>query len=49
MVIFLQLKILCLTREITFNDFFIKIKTEFARNGLDIPEDIELIELAHME
>ena len=35
--------------EISFDDFFAKVKTEFSRNGLTVPEDVELIELAHME
>jgi hypothetical protein len=35
--------------EISFDDFFAKVKIEFARNGLTVPEDVELIELAHME
>ncbi|MEO7983808.1 MAG: hypothetical protein ABI688_06985 [Bacteroidota bacterium] len=34
---------------ISFNDFLAKVKIEFAKNGLAVPEDIELIELAHME
>lgn len=38
-----------MSQEISFNDFYAKVKTEFAKNGLAIPEDIELIELAHME
>jgi uncharacterized protein (DUF302 family) len=38
-----------MTTEISFDEFFEKIKIEFAKNGLAVPEDIELIELAHME
>jgi uncharacterized protein (DUF302 family) len=38
-----------MSQEISFNDFFEKIKIEFAKNGAAVPEDIELIELAHME
>ena len=38
-----------MTQEISFAEFFEKVKTEFAKNGLALPEDIELIELAHME
>ena len=36
-------------QEISFGDFFAKVKTEFSRNGLIVPEDVELIELAYME
>ena len=38
-----------MSQEISFDDFFAKVKTEFSRNGLTVPEDVELIELAHME
>jgi uncharacterized protein (DUF302 family) len=38
-----------MSQEISFNDFFARVKTQFAANGLEVPEDIELIELAHME
>lgn len=38
-----------MAQEISFNEFFAKVKTELAKNGLAIPEDIEMIELAHME
>jgi hypothetical protein len=38
-----------MAQEVSFNTFFAKVKTEFAKNGLAIPEDIEMIELAHME
>ena len=36
-------------QEISFNDFLGKVKTEFAKNELAIPEDMEMLELAHME
>lgn len=38
-----------MAQEISFNDFFAKVKTEFAKNGIAIPEDVEMLELAHME
>ena len=38
-----------MSQEISFDDFFAKVKTEFSRKGLTVPEDVELIELAHME
>jgi hypothetical protein len=38
-----------MAQEISFNDFLGKVKTAFAKNELTFPEDIELIELAHME
>ena len=49
MVIIQQLKTYNMPQEISFNDFFAKVKTEFAKNGIAIPEDMEMIELAHME
>ena len=38
-----------MAQEISFNDFLGKIKTEFAKNELALPEDMEMLELAHME
>jgi uncharacterized protein (DUF302 family) len=36
-------------QEMSFDEWFAKVKTEFAKAGLSLPEDIELMELAHME
>jgi hypothetical protein len=46
---YLKFKTYSMSQDISFNDFFAKVKTEFAKNGLAVPEDIELVELAHME
>lgn len=35
--------------EMSFDEWFAKVKTEYAKAGLELPEDIELMELAHME
>jgi uncharacterized protein (DUF302 family) len=35
--------------ETSFNEWFAEVKTEFAKAGLTMPEDIEMMELAHME
>jgi uncharacterized protein (DUF302 family) len=35
--------------ETSFEDWYAEVKTEFAKAGLTLPEDIELMELAHME
>ena len=35
--------------ETSFDDWFAEVKTEFAKAGLTLPEDIEMMELAHME
>ncbi len=35
--------------EIPFDDWYAKVKTEFEKAGLTLPEDIEMMELAHME
>lgn len=32
-----------------FEDWYAEVKTEFAKAGLSLPEDIEIMELAHME
>jgi uncharacterized protein (DUF302 family) len=36
-------------KESSFEDWFAEVKTEFAKAGLTLPEDIEMMELAHME
>ena len=36
-------------QEMSFDEWATKVKTEFANAGLSLPEDIELMELAHME
>ena len=33
----------------SFEDWYAEVKTEFAKAGLTLPEDIEMMELAHME
>ena len=35
--------------ETSFYEWYAEVKTEFAKAGLTLPEDIELMELAHME
>jgi hypothetical protein len=35
--------------ETSFNDWFAEVKAEFAKAGLTLPDDIEMMELAHME
>ena len=35
--------------ETTFGEWYAEVKTEFAKAGLTLPEDIEMMELAHME
>jgi len=35
--------------EMSFEDWYAKVKPAFAAAGLTLPEDIELMELAHME
>lgn len=35
--------------ETSFDDWYAEVKTEFAKAGLTLPEDIEMMELAHME
>lgn len=35
--------------ETSFDNWYAEVKTEFAKAGLTLPEDIELMELAHME
>ncbi len=32
-----------------FDEWFAKVKTEFDKNGLILPDDEELMQLAHME
>lgn len=36
-------------KETSFNDWYAEVKTEFSKAGLTLPEDIEMMELAHME
>ena len=33
----------------SFEDWYAEVKTEFAKAGLKMPDDIEMMELAHME
>ena len=35
--------------ETSFEQWYAEVKTEFAKAGLALPEDIEMMELAHME
>jgi hypothetical protein len=35
--------------ETSFNEWYVEAKTEFTKAGLAMPEDIEMMELAHME
>ena len=35
--------------ETSFEEWYAQVKTEFAKANLTLPEDIELMELAHME
>ena len=35
--------------ETSFNDWYAQVKTEFTKAGLVLPDDIEMMELAHME
>jgi len=36
-------------KETSFEEWYADVKKEFAKAGLTLPEDIELMELAHME
>lgn len=36
-------------KETSFDEWYAEVKSEYAKNGLTLPEDIELMELAHME
>jgi|GEM_PF-4126144 len=36
-------------KETSFNEWYAEAKAEFEKNGLILPGDIELMELAHME
>lgn len=38
-----------MSTETSFDIWFAEVKTEFAKAGLTLPEDIEMMELAHME
>lgn len=35
--------------ETSFEDWYAEVKTAFTKAGLILPEDIEMMELAHME
>ena len=35
--------------ETSFEEWYDEVKTEFAKAGLILPEDIEMMELVHME
>lgn len=35
--------------DMDFDEWFAKVKVEFEKNGLTLPGDMELMELAHME
>lgn len=35
--------------KMSFEDWYAEVKTEFAKAGLTLPDDIEMMELAHME
>ncbi|MBK7433029.1 MAG: hypothetical protein IPI66_03420 [Chitinophagaceae bacterium] len=35
--------------EISFEEWYAEVKNGFSKAGLTLPEDIELMELAHME
>lgn len=35
--------------EQSFDEWYAEVKSAYAKNGLTLPEDIELMELAHME
>ncbi|MGC4101084.1 hypothetical protein [Ferruginibacter sp.] len=36
-------------KEMPFDEWYAIVKKQYAANGLQLPEDIELMELAHME
>jgi len=38
-----------MSTETSFEEWYTQVKTEFAKAGLTLPEDIEMMELAHME
>ncbi|MBK8519413.1 MAG: hypothetical protein WAT20_03120 [Ferruginibacter sp.] len=38
-----------MSTETSFEDWYAEVKIEFAKAGLTLPEDIEMMELAHME
>jgi len=38
-----------MSNETSFENWYAEVKTEFAKAGLMLPEDIEMMELAHME
>ena len=48
-VFFQTIKYKSMFTETSFEEWFAEVKTEFAKAGLTLPEDIEMMELAHME
>lgn len=36
-------------KEMSFDDWYAEVKAAYAQNGLGLPDDIEMMELAHME
>jgi len=38
-----------MSNKTSFEEWYAEVKNEFAKAGLELPEDIELMELAHME
>lgn len=36
-------------KEMSFDDWYAEVKKAYAQNGLSLPHDIEMMELAHME
>jgi uncharacterized protein (DUF302 family) len=36
-------------QEMSFDEWFAKVKIEFDKHGLSLPDDIEMMELSHME
>ncbi|MBL7731596.1 MAG: hypothetical protein JNM88_10495 [Chitinophagaceae bacterium] len=38
-----------MSTELSFEEWFAKVKEEYRKNDLTLPEDIELMELSYME
>jgi uncharacterized protein (DUF302 family) len=38
-----------MSTETSFEEWYAEVKIQFAKAGLTLPEDIEMMELAHME
>lgn len=38
-----------MSAEMSFKDWYAQVKAAYVQNGLTLPDDIELMELAHME